>query len=69
MREEVRIRMQKDLEQKLTQSIPKINEVNEICLQMGRLNYYYSPDLTTEIKEGGEKVSKVIVKVRNTSHK
>ena len=60
--EEFRIRQQKYLEEKLGQAIPKINEVTEICLQMGRLNYMYTPYLTTDIKDG-EKISKVCVKV------
>ena len=61
MKEELRLRMQRDVDEKLGQAIPKINEVNEICLSMGKINYLYAPDLRTEVK-GGEKVSKVMIK-------
>jgi len=60
--EEQKIRNQKELEEKLAQAIPKINELNEICLQLGRLNYLYSPAIVTEVVDGQMK-SKVCIKI------
>ena len=59
---EFRLRNQKEIEERLTQVIPKINEVNEICLQLGRLNYLYSPTIVTDI-EGNQMKSKICVKI------
>lgn len=59
---EFRMKNQKEIEEKLAQVIPKINEVNEMCLQLGRLDYLYSPTIVTEI-EGNQMKSKVCVKI------
>ena len=60
--EEFKLKNQKELEEKLAQVIPKINEVNEVCLQLGRLNYLYSPTIVTEV-HGGQMKSKVCIKI------
>eukprot|EP01022_Parablepharisma_sp_SALTPOND_P016704 TRINITY_DN250_c0_g1_i1.p6 TRINITY_DN250_c0_g1~~TRINITY_DN250_c0_g1_i1.p6 ORF type:complete len:390 (-),score=89.51 TRINITY_DN250_c0_g1_i1:1625-2794(-) len=60
--EEFKLRNQKELEERLAQVIPKINEVNEICLQLGRLNYLYSPTIVTDV-QGGQMRSKICVKI------
>eukprot|EP00826_Nyctotherus_ovalis_P052972 TRINITY_DN6807_c0_g1_i4.p1 TRINITY_DN6807_c0_g1~~TRINITY_DN6807_c0_g1_i4.p1 ORF type:complete len:388 (+),score=71.63 TRINITY_DN6807_c0_g1_i4:115-1278(+) len=59
---EFRMKNQKEIEEKLAQVIPKINEVNEMCLQLGRLDYLYSPTIVTEI-EGNQMKSKVCIKI------
>ena len=60
--EELKIKTQKELEEKLAQAIPKINEVNEMCLQLGRLNYLYSPTIDIQFQDGQPR-SKVCVKI------
>jgi pSer/pThr/pTyr-binding forkhead associated (FHA) protein len=60
--QEFKIKNQKELEERLAQTIPKINEVNEMCLQLNRLSYLYSPTIVTEVQEGQLK-SKVCIKI------
>ena len=60
--QEFKIRNMKELEEKLAQTIPKINEVNEMCLQLNRLNYLYTPTIVTEVVDGQMK-SKVCIKI------
>lgn len=43
--------------------MPIIAETNTICREIGREQIYYEPDILTEVKSDGTKVSKVIVKV------
>jgi len=59
---ESRMKNQKELEEKLAQAIPKINEVNEMCLQLGKLDYFYSPTIVTDI-EGNQMKSRVCIKI------
>jgi len=59
---EYRLKVQKELEQNLTQVIPKINEVNQMCLQLGKLEYLYKPTITTEIKDSKMK-PKICIKI------
>jgi len=59
---ELRLQEQKVLEEDLALVIPKINEVNEICLQLGRLNYLYVPSILTEVK-GNQVKSRICVKI------
>eukprot|EP00826_Nyctotherus_ovalis_P037081 TRINITY_DN3356_c0_g6_i2.p1 TRINITY_DN3356_c0_g6~~TRINITY_DN3356_c0_g6_i2.p1 ORF type:complete len:535 (+),score=200.04 TRINITY_DN3356_c0_g6_i2:1735-3339(+) len=59
---EFRLKVQKEVEQSLAQTIPKINEVNEMCLQLGKLDYLYMPTIVTEV-DGAKLKPKVCVKI------
>lgn len=59
---EYRIKAQKELEQDLAQAIPRINEVNEMCLQLGKLDYLYMPTIITEV-QGNKMRPKICVKI------
>lgn len=57
-----KLQEQKNLEEELAFVIPKINEVNEICMQLGRLDYLYVPSIITDIK-GNQVKSRICVKI------
>eukprot|EP00826_Nyctotherus_ovalis_P037080 TRINITY_DN3356_c0_g5_i2.p1 TRINITY_DN3356_c0_g5~~TRINITY_DN3356_c0_g5_i2.p1 ORF type:complete len:371 (-),score=152.88 TRINITY_DN3356_c0_g5_i2:724-1836(-) len=59
---EFRLKAQKELEESLAQVIPKINEVNEMCLQLGKLDYLYMPTIITEV-HGKKMKPKICVKI------
>lgn len=59
---EFRLKAQKELEESLAQAIPKINEVNEMCLQLGKLDYLYMPTIITEV-HGNKMKPKICVKI------
>ena len=60
--EEMKLKSLRDIEEVLMQAIPQLNEVNEMCLQMGRIKYRYEPIITTEITPQGFHISKVSIK-------
>ncbi len=43
--------------------MPKIAEINTICREVGREAVYYEPEIVTEVKPDGTKVSRVVVRV------
>ena len=57
---EEKSKLQIQIEEELTDIIPKINEVNEICMALGRSKYLYIPKLGTEIIDG-KKIPKLDV--------
>ena len=52
----------KDLEHKLNKLIPQLNEVNEICQNLGRYTYNYIPHIITDVLPDGKRIPKLIVK-------
>ena len=59
---EFRIRNQKELEERLADIIPKINEVNEMCVQLNRFHYLYTPTIVTEMY-GKQIKSNIYIKI------
>lgn len=53
----------REIDEKLAEIVPKIAEVNNICQELGRSEYYYEPAITTEVLNDGRKVSRVVCKV------
>lgn len=43
--------------------MPKLAEINIICREIGRENVYYEPEIMTEVKSDGKKLSKIVVAV------
>ena len=43
--------------------MPKLAEINIICREIGRENIYYEPEILTEVKSDGKKLSKIVVAV------
>lgn len=43
--------------------MPKIAELNCICREIGRENVYYEPEIMTEVKTDGTKISTIVVRV------
>ena len=43
--------------------MPKLTEINIICREIGRENVYYEPEIVTEVKSDGKKLSKIVVAV------
>ena len=43
--------------------MPIIAETNTICREIGKEQVYYEPEIATDVKSDGTKVSKVVVKV------
>lgn len=61
-KKEVELMEKKDLEMRLTKLLPQLNEVNEICQNLGRFTYDYKPDIVTVVEKDGRKVSKLVIK-------
>eukprot|EP00826_Nyctotherus_ovalis_P039341 TRINITY_DN377_c0_g3_i1.p1 TRINITY_DN377_c0_g3~~TRINITY_DN377_c0_g3_i1.p1 ORF type:complete len:555 (+),score=157.98 TRINITY_DN377_c0_g3_i1:1690-3354(+) len=59
---QLKLQEQKELEEELAFIIPKVNEVNEICMQLGRLDYLYVPSIITDVK-GNQVKSRICVKI------
>ena len=53
----------REIDQKLQELVPKINEANIICRELKRENIMYKPDIFTEVNADGSRSSKVQVKV------
>ena len=53
----------REIEIKLTEGIPKIAELNTIAKECFRESVFYEPDISTEVKPDGSKVSKMMVRV------
>lgn len=63
LNEQQRQQQLREIDAKLQEIVPIIAETNTICREIGREQIYYEPDILTEVKSDGTKVSKVIVKV------
>lgn len=61
-KKEVELMQRKDLEVKLTKLIPQLNEINEICQNLGRYTYMYEPHIITDVLPDGRRVPKLVVK-------
>jgi len=61
-KQEVELMQKKELELKLTKLLPQINEVNEICQNLGRFTYNYEPNIITDVLPDGKRVPKLVVK-------
>jgi len=48
---------------KLQEIVPIIAETNTICREIGKEQVYYEPDISTEVKSDGTKVSRVVIRV------
>ena len=68
-KKEMELVQKKDLEHKLTKLIPQLNEVNEICQNLGRYTYAYEPHIVTDILPDGRRVPKPVVKAYPDSEK
>lgn len=53
----------REIDVKLQEIVPIIAETNTICREIGKEQVYYEPEIATEVKPDGTKVSKVVVKV------
>ena len=53
----------REIDQKLQELVPKINEANIICRELKRETIMYKPDIVTEVNAYGSRTSKVQVKV------
>lgn len=53
----------REIDQKLQELVPKINEANIICRELKRETIMYKPDIVTEVNADGSRTSKVQVKV------
>lgn len=58
--DELQLLMKGKLEEDLVRMITKINEVNEVCSNLGRYTYMYSPAIETEVNQEGKQVPKVV---------
>lgn len=43
--------------------VPKIAEINAICVEFGKEQFLYEPEIITEIQQDGRRVSRVVVRV------
>lgn len=53
----------REIDARLQEVVPKIAEMNTICREVYRDNITYEPDIQTEVRPDGSKVSKVMVRV------
>lgn len=63
LNDQQRLQQLREIDQRLQEVVPKIAEINTICREIGRELIYYEPDISTEVKSDGTKVSRVVVKV------
>jgi len=63
LNEQQRQQQLREIDAKLQEIVPIIAETNTICREIGKEQIYYEPEIATEVKSDGTKVSKVIVKV------
>lgn len=52
-----------EIGQRLQEIVPKLAEINTICREIGRETVFYEPEIVTDVKSDGTKVSKVLVRV------
>ena len=53
----------REIDAKLAEIVPKISEINNICVELRRDSYSYEPYIKTDVLSDGRKVSKVVCKV------
>jgi len=53
----------REIDAKLAEIVPKISEINNICLELRRDGYSYEPYIKTDVLSYGRKVSRVVCKV------
>lgn len=53
----------REIDAKLSELVPKISEINNICLELRRDTYSYEPYIKIDVMPDGRKVSKVCCKV------
>ncbi|CDW74930.1 chromosome-associated kinesin klp1 [Stylonychia lemnae] len=63
IQDQQRVLQMREIDAKLAEIVPKIAEVNNICQELKRGDYYYEPAITTEVLNDGRKVSRVVCKV------
>ena len=63
MQDQQKMMQMREIDSKLAELVPKIAEINNICLELKRSEYTYEPAITTEVMNDGRKVSRVVVKV------
>ena len=60
--DELAILMWKQLEEQLVHMITKINEMHEICVNLGRYTYMYEPFIDIEVSQDGKQIPKLCCK-------
>lgn len=63
LNDQQRLQQLREIDVKLQEIVPIIAEANTICREIGKEQVYYEPEIATEVKSDGTKMSKVIVKV------
>ena len=63
LNDQQRLQQLREIDVKLQEIVPIIAETNTICREIGKESVYYEPEIATEVKSDGTKVSKVVVKV------
>ena len=63
LNDQQRLQQLREIDVKLQEIVPIIAEMNTICREIGKEQIYYEPEIATEVKSDGTKVSKVVVKV------
>jgi hypothetical protein len=53
----------REIDAKLGELVPKISEINNICLELRRDTYSYEPYIKTDVLPDGRKVSRVVCRV------
>lgn len=53
----------REIDAKLQEIVPKIAEINTICREVNRETVLYEPEIVTDVKTDGSKVSSVVVRV------
>ena len=61
--QEQRMQQFREIDQRLQEVVPKIAEMNTICREVYRENITYEPDIQTEVRADGSKISKVMIRV------
>ncbi len=60
--DELAILMRKQLEEQLVHMITRINEMHEICINLGRYTYMYEPFIDIEVTTDGKQIPKLCCK-------
>jgi len=63
LNDQQRLQQLREIDVKLQEIVPIIAEANTICREIGKETIYYEPEIATEVKSDGTKISKVVVKV------
>ena len=63
LNEQQRQQQFREIDARLQEIVPKIAELNTICLEVYRENVVYEPEIVTEVQDDGSKLSHVVVRV------